>query len=606
MPAASSARWVVGVGIPAADAATLYGSTLGREVRRFAATSELVDWLDRPAAASVFAFLPESQFDLELCAALISVAQRRDLPLGLFPVTGAAAAQAAAVRLAELALRPRPYPRDVLFYGDFLAHAPPSLAHGFGRAEVEPFLAALDTGAGALVFHGHGNGADFRVGHSALCVQADDLRPAAGRPGERFLACQAGGRCRLEHKGLRSFLGASQVHAGIVVLLSCAGVAPADGLFGLRFLFSQALLRGDHVRVVVSSVRVNANTAAQGVAVARLLAAGCRAGELPLYLNSDSSAGGCFLCIGDPEAAPTVPAALRAAAPLAAALPAAVPQAAPLSTAAPSPRRAQPPAMPRVGLPGRMLGADPLSTLAAQGAIEELARKAAARALQALLVELAAAAGDEAAGPAAALADRLQHDALSWLREPDETPVAAALRARRQSNGGLDRDLCGFFATILALRGPDLYAYLAPAADAGAEQPAAHRHGCGARLFRSVLPAPGVAGAERWLWICERCGNAADTPVGGLPARLDLTSPRSLRLTLPPLQAAGEVWITASQAPLGGCRERPLAPLALSAADLASPIALTLDPVERGPGLRRVGVAVVWDGEFMLSQGVAA
>src|SRR5580693_6822615 len=109
MPAASSARWVVGVGIPAADAATLYGSTLGREVRRFAATSELVDWLDRPAAASVFAFLPESQFDLELCAALISVAQRRDLPLGLFPVTGAAAAQAAAVRLAELALRPRPY-----------------------------------------------------------------------------------------------------------------------------------------------------------------------------------------------------------------------------------------------------------------------------------------------------------------------------------------------------------------------------------------------------------------------------------------------------------------------------------------------------------------
>jgi hypothetical protein len=291
---------VVGVGSGRA-AATAFAERLGRPCT-------LLDDSARPwsmikgAHSSVFLFLPERELDIRFASQWIAATGSSGVPTGVFPVPDdPIRAASAAARLAGLRLRARAYPRAVATYCDFVEHGPADRPSFFGRREASDFLEALEHGADMVVFQGHGNGADFRVGEHALCVQADRLRPAPGQSGERFLPCQAGGPCRLEHKSMRSFVGAERFHARAVVLISCWAFSLADGPIDPRFLFGSALLAGDHVQSVVASYRVHYNTPELSVAAHEFLAAGGDLGSLARGLNAIDEDRGSYLCFGDPD-----------------------------------------------------------------------------------------------------------------------------------------------------------------------------------------------------------------------------------------------------------------------------------------------------------------
>ena len=293
---------VVGIGSVGQAAAETFGGHTGRSVLELPGLCHLSSALEAAGPIeSAMLFVDEAQYSLDLCVELVEIGASLDLPVGILPLpSDVRAAEAAARRL--IRLRSASRSEGIAFYCDFSAGPPGGLRVGYGREQAQEFLELLEgSGLSAAVLHCHGNGADFRLGRRALCVQADTLSPPPPRPGEHSLSCQAGGPCRLEHKGMQELVGASRIRADIIVLLSCMGVAPSDGVLPWRFLLAHALLRGEWVQAVLASYRINTNSPSLGVATTTLLAQGCPLGQLAANINSLSPAGGCYLCLGDPE-----------------------------------------------------------------------------------------------------------------------------------------------------------------------------------------------------------------------------------------------------------------------------------------------------------------
>ena len=299
---AAGRAWVVAVG-GAAAWAECYAAAFARPLAMLQTVDELWAWLSREPFTSVFIWLPERECTFAVVNRAMEVGVRRELPLGILAVPEhPEQATHLLTRLIGLKLSPRHFPHPSILYCDFVTEAPRGLAQCFGTSQVDQFLECSEEGAQALIFHGHGNGGDFRIGHSAICVQVDGNRPAADAT-RRVLPCQLGGRCRLEHKtNLRAFYGSSLMKASYVVLLSCWGFSPHDGLIEPAFTLSGALMRGDSVQALVTSTRINFTTPALAVAATRFVRAGATLGELALRINGfDPEAAPAYLCIGDPE-----------------------------------------------------------------------------------------------------------------------------------------------------------------------------------------------------------------------------------------------------------------------------------------------------------------
>ena len=253
---------------------------------------------------SAFVLAPERDLDFETVNQLIEQGRSQRLPIGVLPLpseaTDAAALVDRALRLADPTPRHR---HRTALYSDFQAHPPATLPGVYGSEQADAFLERLATGVEGVVLHSHGNGADFRVGNHVLCLRVGPEAPAPGRAGERFLPCQAGGICRLDHKtGFVAYHGAASVRTRLLVMLSCSAYQPHGGLLGARFQFSQQLQRGEHVAAVVASTRINHGTPQLGVAVNRLMEAGATIGEVAMRINLLAAEGSAsYVCLGDPD-----------------------------------------------------------------------------------------------------------------------------------------------------------------------------------------------------------------------------------------------------------------------------------------------------------------
>ncbi|WP_128378884.1 hypothetical protein [Streptomyces cavernae] len=287
------------------DLARSYADALGRP---FLAVSGGREWPRAAIAAaesgSGFVVLPEEDFDFGTAGMLFEHGRNMNLPVGVLPLpmdrTEAAFLVARAWALRRLH---RPFAHRTALYCDFRSGPPGGLPDAYGSAQAGQFLELLRTGVEAVVLHSHGNGADFRVGSHVLCLQADPSRPAPGRQGEKFLPCQGGGHCRLDHKtGFVAFHGASAVRTRLMVMLSCSAYQPHGGLLDPRFQFSRRLLTGRDTVGLVASTRINHGTPQLGVAVATLLRNGASLGEVALRVNALSAGGPpSYLCVGDPD-----------------------------------------------------------------------------------------------------------------------------------------------------------------------------------------------------------------------------------------------------------------------------------------------------------------
>ncbi|MFI9275833.1 hypothetical protein ACIGXM_34815 [Kitasatospora sp. NPDC052896] len=296
---------VIGQG-SAGELAHRYAEALGRPFLAVEDSDQALRALDLAAArdGSAFVLLAELELGFREVNALMGRGRELNLPVGVLPLPADPAEAAALVDRAATLHAPTPRHRHrSLYYTDFRRTPPAERPGVYGSAQSGEFVEQLRSGAEAVVLHSHGNGADFRVGEHVLCLQVDGLRPAPARAGERFLPCQGGGPCRLDHKsGFQAFHGARAVRARLLVLLSCSAYQPHDGLLGARFQLSQQLLRGAHVAGVVASTRINHGTPQLGVAVAQLLQEGASLGEVALRVNRLSAQGpASYVCLGDPD-----------------------------------------------------------------------------------------------------------------------------------------------------------------------------------------------------------------------------------------------------------------------------------------------------------------
>ncbi|MEU7524214.1 hypothetical protein AB0A74_00610 [Saccharothrix sp. NPDC042600] len=270
------------------------------------------DSCDRPLAAaavadargSVLVMLPEKEFDFATANQLMRDSVALRLPVGVVPLP--ADPDAATETVARVVTRwraPEPAGSRLALYCDFQDAAPAQCPWAFGWKDSDAFLDRLRSGVQAAVLHSHGNGADFRVGKHVLCVQAGTLRPPTGRRGGRFLPCQGGGDCRLDHHTeFVAFHGANAVRARLVVMLSCSAYQPYDGLLEPQFQFAHAMVSaGGHTAGLVASTRINRQPPQLGLAVARLLDAGASLGEIAMRINLLSPQSPSYLCVGDPD-----------------------------------------------------------------------------------------------------------------------------------------------------------------------------------------------------------------------------------------------------------------------------------------------------------------
>ncbi len=471
----------------------------------------------------------------------------------------------------------------------------------YGREEAEDFLARLTGGVEAAVFHAHGNGADLEVGSHVFCVQVDELR-GRPRPGDLTLLCQTGGPCRLAHLPLTAYWGASAMRARIVVLLSCWGYHPADGVLNPEVLFGTALFRGTSVESFVASTRVTFNTPELARAALAFLEMGGTTGELTMLLNRfPGTASPPYVCIGDPDVrvqTADARATRHACAAHTGARPARVPD----------PEDVTYEELARLELRSRHAGVPPEARseiMAGFGPVLKEGRPGRVSDKTRALVAQAWHAGQS--GPAGGSdpvpdpARRYRAFVALMARHTGNLPAAEAdafwdFVHRDPAAVGideLDRRWCQLQTRMLHARGPEQLGYLSFSSVYRNERldveegPA--RHLCGNRMMRITVEFSVLDGYQRELCFCERCGPVADVPAG-MPAPFLVADGTGARVTGSPWTSA---WVTAAVVPVGPLRFPASTPRRLA---LSRPIAL---PQGAEPG-RRLGMVLVHGGDHVL------
>jgi hypothetical protein len=219
-----------------------------------------------------------------------------------------------------------------------------------------------------------------------------------------------------------------------------------------------------------------------------------------------------------------------------------------------------------------------------------LTARAASRHLQAYMVQRGVDAGDYGSSAGTRLVRLLGDQA--WQELYGTSTVG------REERSEADRELGQFLAQILSTRGPDTHGYLNPAVAYGRQQLVAGSHACGCRVVRTQLRPRWFSEGERCLYICERCGIIAHTHGGAaLPASCALAEQRII-VPLPDHYQDG--WFVGCVQPIGGHRENATA-VARFARGPEGHLSFEL-PGDGSPGLRRVGVALVSDGDYTILQ----
>lgn len=531
---------VIAIDGPAAVAAR----TLDPDARIVASPEALLAGLRAQAPGSVVAFVPEPALTFDLCRGAIDAAVTAGLALGLVPCDPRDPDRARRTAI-TLVAPPDPAPRrGLVLYSDELAarhESGPVVYLGPDDALADEVAA----GAGAIVLHTHSNGVDHRIGRDILCVQADALRPSAPVAGERAFPCQAGGPCLREVRRTRRFVGAAALRAPAIVMLSCTGFVPADGIVDYRFGLAGALLRGPWVRAVVASFLVHTLPLEVALATARFLNEGGTVGELVAVLNQIVRVPS-YVCLGDPDV--VIPPALRA------------------------PALSSPPA------PAAAVG-DAIAAGTPASDDDVVARPR----LQAAIVTRIA--DDRNAPP---VCDRVR-------------ALAGALVDGPAHDRDRDRELARQLIDAVA-RGGFLFKDWQRELPLGPQTETDRRHACGRRLAVSRGTSPRCPEMARDLWVCERCGHSIDVPAGLAPPPLVLR-PGHGELTLGTFIAGG-AWIASVVEPVGELVEPVAGPRWIDPTAARAPIPIETAPVHATGGLRWVAVVAVADGEWLLVRAV--
>ena len=464
----------------------------------------------------------------------------------------------------------------------------------FGKDEVDGFVERMSAGVEAAVFHGHGNGADLQLGSHVICVQADDLHGNPG-PGDLALPCQRGGACRLSHLPIKAYWGARALRARVVVLVSCWGYLPVDGLLSPEALLGTALLRGPNVEAFIATTRVTYNTPELAQAALAFLEMGGSAGELTLLLNRfPGTASPPYVCMGDPDvqARRADGRAVRHDCAPAPAVP--VERPAPegmgfeeLADLEESVRHAELPAEARSEI------------LAAFGPVLKDGRRANLSAETLAAVTAARTAGV----PAGRRLDQVgRFRALTALtaRHTGNLPPQEAdafwdlMHGTSASPEELDKEWCRIQTMLLRHRGPDQLGYLSSISQYRDErldtEPGLAYHLCGKRMFRITVEFMPLDNYERDLCFCERCGLIADLPAG-IPAPFLAGCEEGVRVEGSPWSQA---WLTGGIVPVGPSLLPTTVP---RLATLSEPL-----PLPDAASDRRYGVALVQGGDHLIIQ----
>lgn len=173
-----------------------------------------------------------------------------------------------------------------------------------GPGDAGGFLATAERGCQALFLQTYSNGVDMPVGDRVICARL--APPPAG--GRASLPCFAGGAC-LHGPGPDRrpdlYLSPHQLGADVLVMDTCWGIVPDDGLLAPRTSLAAAFMRGPSVRCLLAPIRVQTSAPYRIVdALVRYLA-GATLGEVALELNRTGvetrEERPCWILHGDPS-----------------------------------------------------------------------------------------------------------------------------------------------------------------------------------------------------------------------------------------------------------------------------------------------------------------
>lgn len=581
---------LIAVGSQACEAAAADPRGHGKELVQAARWQDIPDLLaDGGQAGSALVVVPGDQLTYAAVESLLAASVRSRVPVGVLP----------AGRDGQVLGAGRPKGPPARHAGMMYCHFRNRFGCDaeYGREESEAFLTRLAGGVEAAVFHAHGNGADLQLGPHVVCVQADDLR-GKPRPGDLTLPCQAGGPCRLAHLPIEAYWGAATIRARIVVLVTCWGYHPADGVISPEVLLGTALFRGPAVEAFVASTRVTYNTPEVTQAALAFLEMGGTAGELTLLLNQfPGTATPAYVCIGDPDVRVQAPGGGYARHACTADGNAAQPPQAPATGGAGFDELVRLESQSRQGLPGQARS----EILAGFGPVLKDGRPARVTGQTRALVAQAWAAragGETVTVPSPARRYRA-FTALA-ARHTGNLPAEEAdafwdLVHRDPPEAELDERWCQILAALLRVRGPEQLGYLSAGSVYRDErldtEHGRDRHLCGNRMFRITVEFAVLDGYRRELSFCERCGPVADVPAG-MPAPVLAPGDGGMRVLDSPWPDA---WMTAGVVPCGPSLWAASAPRRMR---LSEPI-----PVPPGVGQgRRFGAALVAGGDHVLME----
>jgi hypothetical protein len=628
----TAAGVVVSYGKAAAEAAQWWANILGRPAFTIEGISDLAAYNNSPGILIVAS---DSVFRIQWLTQLAVWSVRNSVGVGVVRADPRAARRHKL--LSSIVSRRLP----VLAYSQLWDGATTQLAGDatlFGRLGAASFVERMLRPAEAVLLETHGNGADMQVGEQVLCSKVSaQATPALGTS----LPCFSGGLCLRgvgpSQEPLR-FIDPSRMSADVVIMSTCWGVVPADGLIHTQSSIASLLLSSGWSRALIAPFKNEPSRTSTFVDIAVRYMLGVPLGQLTLELNREEveryGDSPSWVLFGDPCARGSRRLRIGTAGR----------QEGGWSVGISDSERAFAVRLPGASRPagdyrivgsyrGRLLGhvgrcpgrhaGDLLLTGLAHGSLgaktvtvaeggvltsdDDRARsfiqaKCDSRSIQAVMARQLGVLGPMGSDSCTALARRLEDAALGLVECSPRDPVlvdpeasAATARMRVMDGADLDRELSHFLMVALTTNGgASLVRWPYPrkrCIPAG-------RHGCGGYLSRVWRVCTLFPAASRMTWICQSCGLIADTPAGSSRPSLKQLSEGKLELrTGLPRRVSPVVMTTVGGEGSAGNFEEHRVRFA-DHKEVRGRATLSLADSTRLPRSRQVAVAVVWDGEF--------
>jgi hypothetical protein len=171
----------------------------------------------------------------------------------------------------------------------------------FGPAGGRQFLDAVKAGAEVALLNTHGNGFDMGVGEQIVCARL------GAEPVDGALPCFANGGCLRGAGPARDpgrYVDPRELRAEVLILDSCWGVMPRDGLYSPGRGVCEVALQCGATQAVLAPVQVQSTSTARFASILGRYLAGESLGRIALAINGESRALAgeppSWILVGDP------------------------------------------------------------------------------------------------------------------------------------------------------------------------------------------------------------------------------------------------------------------------------------------------------------------